>query len=98
MTFRVGQEIVCVDVSPAGAHFTGLAPRLVKGQVYTVAAVGLTHPMDPDLLPCIRVFEDVGHDSPIWAHRFRPIVERKTDISFAHEILRKASRKQGADA
>lgn len=28
----------------------------------------------------------------------RPLVERKTDISFAHEILRKVSRKHGADA
>jgi hypothetical protein len=26
--------------------------------------------------------------------RFRPAAERKTDISFAHEILRKTSRKE----
>lgn len=28
--------------------------------------------------------------------RFRPIVEKKTDISFAHEILRKATKKEKA--
>lgn len=52
-----------------------------KGAIYTIISIS----------PCgvyIRVADGGGH----YKHRFRPIVERKTDISFAHEILRKATK------
>jgi len=90
MSFHVGQKVVCVDdreTNLIGLWREGFRP--VKGKVYTVSATGLTHPFDPQELPCIlveelsrRVFE------PIWAHRFRPIVSRKTDISIFTKMLK----------
>lgn len=35
-----------------------------------------------------------GTEAGYWKGRFRPVVEKKTDISFAHEILKKATKKQ----
>jgi hypothetical protein len=98
MTFRVGQKVVCVDAS----GYKGLpwhdGSKLVKGSIYTVRACGLTLDGSPGLLlgeiklvvTTNRVL--VGRDCFYWAERFRPVVERRTDISFAHEILRKATK------
>lgn len=95
--FRVGQKVVCVDATnpPADTMSVQDLPdvNLVKGNIYTVTAVGLRHPYDLTGLPCITVAEEPDLHF-YWAHRFRPLVERKTDIGFAHEILRKVSRKQ----
>ncbi len=55
----------------------------------------------------IRLEEIVNPSDAVWLddppaeaafrkRRFRPIVERKTDISFAHEILRKATKRVNA--
>lgn len=91
MAFRVGQKVVCVDA--AEPDLSKLRPAkiwrsigLVQGAVYTVAAVGLTHSHDPDALPCIQIVE-LKADHAIWAHRFRPVVERKTDISIFTKML-----------
>jgi hypothetical protein len=84
MTFRVGQSVVCVDNSPWPAHPDD-AP-LVKGQIYTILALRLDS---------VRIVEAYPHQ---WmnASRFRPIVEHKTDIGFAHEILRKVTKRVDA--
>lgn len=91
MAFRIGQKVVCVNDTPA--RISGIPNGLVKGTVYTVVATGLTNPIDPQKLPCIQVLElpsphplDRGYQI-LWAHRFRPVVERKTDTGMA--ILRK---------
>lgn len=86
MTFRVGQKVVCVDASPS----MGPVP-LVKGAIYIVAATGLVHPIDPTEKPCIQV-KEVATWHAFWTHRFRPIVECKTDITVFTEILRKATK------
>lgn len=95
--FRVGQKVVCVDAAnpPSGILSRRGLPdvTLVKGNIYTVTGVGLRHPYDLTGFPCITVAEEPDPHF-YWAHRFRPLVERKTDIGFAHEILRKVSRKQ----
>jgi hypothetical protein len=85
MIFRVGQKVVCVgEVIPDPSC---AFPIFQKGAVYTVSLIeefgGFTFLTVAELHPCVT-----GE-----ASGFRPIVERKTDISFAHEILRKASRK-----
>lgn len=91
MAFRVGQKVVCVDDGPS---ILGRLTGLVTGAVYTVTAVGLTHPIDAQRLPCIEIAE---RDSPnaFWAHRFRPIVERKTDISIFTAMLDKTPERVG---
>lgn len=101
--FRVGQKVVCVDTTIANTAL--LRPyeggwqsnKLIKGQIYTISAVGLVHPFDLLGLPAVHVAE-LDPTFPIWAHRFRPIVDRKTDISVFQEILRKVTRPSPVDA
>lgn len=95
--FRVGQKVVCVDDEPSNLGGSRRAAP-IKGHIYTVSAVGLTNILDPQQLPCILVEELERHPYEAhWATRFRPITERKTDISFAHEILRKATKQADTD-
>lgn len=78
MTYRVGQPVECIDVRGATC--------LHRKQVYTCLAV------ESEFLrvDCCAKIDNPNH---MWfAHRFRPIVKKKTDIGFAREILRKASR------
>lgn len=92
MTFRVGQKVVCVD---AGADFTGQATNLVQDQIYEIENVVATLTM----IGLVVAGAYSWHETRAYrATRFRPIAERKTDISFAHEILRKTSRKAGVNA
>jgi hypothetical protein len=100
MTFRVGQKVEFLGfkyrslsrwLKRALFPYPGDLP--VKGHVYEIANI------TPE--GCIEL---CGINSPgnrYWnvgfaPWRFRPIIERKaeTDISFAHEILRKISRKE----
>jgi hypothetical protein len=93
MTFRVGQKVVCVRDDCARED--GVI-ELVKGQIYTIRWCGL----DGDgrtSWSCVRldeIFRDasvLGYrnniDCPFAANRFRPIVERKTDISIFTRML-----------
>ena len=83
MTFRVGQKVVCID-SSGGCEAYGI----FSGRIYTITNIGLW------LGKTLHVdVKEIPSRVPLgWrATRFRPVVERKTDISFAHEILRKAS-------
>jgi len=93
MTFRVGQKVVCVDVSgwPAsGGRYT--YPQ--RGKVYTVREILC----DADGDRNIRVAEIKNPmgiciatgdfaEAFFLAHRFRPIVSRKTDISALKALL-----------
>ena len=90
MAFHVGQKVECVDDSNANLincyPILMIAPK--KGERYTISAVGLIHSYDPQQLPCVHVSElDRPFHSPIWAHRFRAIVEQKTDISIFTAML-----------
>lgn len=90
MSFHVGQKVVCVDAE--------MAPMLRHGAIYTIRGI--------DTQECYagRIglhLEEVtpNDDGDDWwvafrSSRFRPIQERKTDIGFAHEILKKVTRKQ----
>ncbi len=102
MMFHRGQKVVCIDESGWNDR-RGLWNYPVKGSVYTVRELTVWW----DGMPGIRVEEitnEVGwsscgrmHCEPMFAaHRFRPLVARKTDIGFAHEILRKADRRAKA--
>ena len=93
--FRVGQKVVCVDdeLEPGCIRWGGVAP--VKGQVYTVSGFGKA--LRGDEL-CLRLFE---LSTPAWcylAHRFRPIVERKTDISIFTAMLDRVPADAGASS
>jgi hypothetical protein len=79
MSFIVGQKVVCVDASLPN-NLWHCAHPLVDRQIYIVR--GLAGPN----------YIDIDGSGRAWQNwRFRPVVARKTDISFAHEILRKAT-------
>ena len=81
MTFRVGQKVVCVDAT--GTYL------VCKGNVYTVTGVDTPFiEIDHTEVPS---FDD--HRGML-ASRFRPVVERKTDISIFTRML----KPQGIDA
>ena len=73
MTFRVGQKVVCVHP----------VDDLVKDAVYEVLAIGLSW-RNTQML-------DVNDSQfgclAFYAWRFRPLVERKTDISIFTAML-----------
>lgn len=79
--FRIGQKVVCVD--DAGT-------TIVKnGAVYIVTGNGVSL-FGNDLIAGSHLTGGAAF-SGMYAHRFRPIVERKTDISVFVEILRRES-------
>lgn len=91
--FRVGQKVVCVDAefeAIAANYFSSLPAR---DEIYTVRAIGK---LPSDMQPGIALVEIIGNEQPFspigeWgfeATRFRPFVERKTDISIFTEMLR----------
>lgn len=91
MTFRVGQKVVCVDATRYGPN----SSMLREGAVYTIASVDGHEDFHGEygvLLVEVTPTPAQGWREGFRASRFRPIVERKTDISFAHEILRKATK------
>ncbi len=98
MSFHVGQKVVCVKPGYNPETWAGIN-NCVVGAVYTVRAV-----IDDEWGAALLVEEIVN---PIWRgltecgfyrDRFRPIQERKIDIGFAHEILRKVTRKNRVSA
>jgi hypothetical protein len=97
MTFRVGQKVVCIKGPRRHRDLT--QPKI--GEVYTIR---LIYPSsftgEPGFLleEIVNGLHPNGREYGFYADRFRPVIERKTDISFAHEILRKASKPARAPA
>lgn len=93
MAFHVGQKVVCVDAKSK----IGRRTPLVRGATYTVRWSGLfaNHWTNGVSVPCVRVAEitrpcldDItNEDTPFGSCRFRPVIERKTDISIFTEML-----------
>lgn len=84
MTFRVGQPVECVEGCSNPTWY------LEKGKIYIVSDVGLF---------CDRLHVDLEGFPPsplgplaFRASRFRPIVERKTDISIFTAMLTPSKR------
>ena len=104
MAFRVGQKVVCVDDSRGTKYMpAGFGPSrssnlhgLTRGRVYTIRDLDT----EEGILVCrveeiIRPVESYyGKEAWFAQGRFRPVAEKKTDIGFAHEILRKASKRE----
>lgn len=105
--FHVGQKVVCVDDYPRVnmkrrgwfsrfRRFNRLDHNLNKDDVYTVIATGrLVDDTTGEVFESLFVDKawHFGHPEVGFpSFQFRPVVEQKTDIGFAHEILRKVSR------
>lgn len=98
MKFSIGQKVVCVDATRNPNGFSKFYP--VEGRIYTIRGFHI----EPHIEDVGILLEEVVNPPTEWADRtscewpfaskrFRPIVERKTDIGFADEILRKATEK-----
>jgi hypothetical protein len=95
MMFKVGQKVVCIRADCDAGKYWGLQDAPVLGRIYTVSAAEFTSSITGR--QCIGIAELTPPPSGGYrTSRFRPLVERKTDIGFAHEILRKASKKAPA--
>jgi len=100
MTFRVGQKVVCVDAA-SGDPARYFPCELIKGSIYTIQGFGehSDHPGETGVHLCeIQNRWHQGHRESFNPARFRPLADRKSDIGFAHEILRKVSRKDRVSA
>jgi hypothetical protein len=87
MAFRVGQKVVCVDAGPLvnDAGFVSEAKSLQEGTVYTV-----TDLFERNGVKALKLAEASPEQSgriAFNARRFRPVVERKTDISIFIAML-----------
>jgi hypothetical protein len=100
MTFRVGQKVVCVDGIFIDPRWYRSLERPVEKRVYTVRGYASVEYLNATREPNVRcliyleeivnppVMWDFGVDEIAWpALRFRPVVERKTDISIFTAML-----------
>ena len=102
MNFRVGQKVVAVDDPETWGdwwyriHHPSKYDCPIVGQIYTVANVFTLH----DHL-CLEIVEIYAPREKWWgagflASGFRPVVERKTDISVFTKILDDVQTKRTA--
>lgn len=85
--FYVGQKVECVDDTHPQNRPLGL---LKAKSTYTIRWIGqfrgrLCVRVDEIIRPCGN--DRTPFDTPYYSSRFRPIVERKTDISVFTQIL-----------
>jgi len=94
MAWRVGMKCELVDDDWTPRRVPLQYP--VKGQVYVVRTVDISALSGRVGLRLQgiknRRHPRIGAEYGFLASRFRPIVDRKTDISFAHEILRTVTK------
>lgn len=77
MLFHPGQRVVCVNVTP-GPYGMGVV-KVRKGVIYTVKGY---------ILDAVLLEEEDPSPFTGWFEwRFRPIVERKTDIGIFRKLL-----------
>lgn len=92
MTFHVGQKVVCINDTPWNSPLLG---TLRRGCIYTIRWIGIHLGQ-----PCVKVDEilrpcglDISpDDTPFLSRRFRPLIERKTDISIFTAMLNPSKR------
>lgn len=93
MSFHVGQKVVCVDGSCRyGRRWHPECCPPSEGATYTVRDVGdnVEGGLGVKLFEalCVGVFDGaLEQDAFFRASRFRPVVERKTDISIFTRML-----------
>ena len=98
MTFRVGQKVVCVDGVPDdGRQF--IIP-LREGAIYTIRGFVRAHyGRDETCLHLCGIVNPAPYsECGFRAARFRPLVERKTDISIFHRMLTPTTSKRARKA
>lgn len=96
MTFRVGQKVVCVDDGnfdkTSQKFFTGLPKASV---VYVIRSIiDRPHGWGVCLEGIVGKPHADGLENAFWHWRFRPVVEKKTDISALTALFNPANHKK----
>jgi hypothetical protein len=90
MTFRIGQKVVCIDNGPnpklKNNFWIGDIP--IVGNIYTISGFGFAEATNEELLVLVEIKNCSRHGIGYSAWRFRPVVERKTDISIFTAMLK----------
>ena len=101
MSFHVGQKVVCVSVpgNDGSIGDTTFPTNLRVGEIYIVRWVGIYDDGQAVRLAGLyRNFPLVKwQDIPFRALRFRPVIERKTDIAIFTALLNPANHKHLED-
>ena len=79
--FEIGEKVVFVDDSPANIEvpkgFICIEEYPDIGDICTITAINLTHPLDPTKKPCVLIAE-IDSYNPIWEHRFQKLPKKST--------------------
>jgi len=102
MSFHVGQRVVCIDDRFQGGYGIEALPR--KSHTYTIRGVRIsgwegcpTCVVLEEILNQPRQYRNGFHEAHFDARGFRPVIERKTDISVFTALLNpKPARKREA--
>lgn len=98
MTFRVGQKVVCWNADWPKASYYGEEVLPQKDEVYTIRELleiaGRTLLRVNEIRNPVMDYNFGKYECAFHISRFRPIVERKTDIS----IFTKMLTPEGVDA
>jgi hypothetical protein len=91
--FHVGQKVVCVDITtPSAKNYPFFNTFLKKGNIYTVRSCH-QHSYEGETGPAVCVNDMRTY----WAFRFKPLIERKTDISIFKKLLNPKNHKELCD-
>jgi hypothetical protein len=91
ITFRVGQRVVCVDASPNQRYGVAL-PMLKRGGIYVIRAIDLKVNWQAPgwgvhLEGITIIHPDAGCEWAMKPSRFRPVVDRPTDLEVFRKLL-----------
>lgn len=92
MIFHVNQRVICIDAGPSDSWRKWLADAPVVGQVYTVASLSHLAGWGAALV-LVEIKNQRVFNYAYAARRFRPAVERKTDISIFTSMLHPSPQK-----
>jgi len=91
--FRVGQKVVCISDFAKGRAVCPFVEFPARGSVYTVRSNVIGRTMSGEKEPGILLHEisnslgPHGQEYSFCIKQFRPVVERKTDISIFTQML-----------
>jgi hypothetical protein len=97
MAFYVGQKVVCVDDITCWGPPSEM-DGLTKGRVYTIREFARHQTAGEFGVRLVEIVRPLRWDDiieqPFILRRFRPVVERKTDISIFTEMLDPSKHKK----
>lgn len=104
MTFRIGQRVVCINGVFIDKRWYHCETQPREGEIYTIRGFPPQNYMTPPDTEPLYYLEEIVNTPVLWEsgvfelawphRRFRPLVERKTDISIFTKMLDTAKTPQ----